>query len=190
MCIRDRPYVGPGNPSPTVGHQYTFLLFEQSEEIGLDPSSSYGLRLASRSEFNVTELVETLSLTSIRGVNWVWAYNDEFANVELQAFGLLAELPCAESTTDAPLSLAQVSDYASSNEVGFLQPGDLDYLMNLTTLLSVSYEQPAGDLDYCGETLSLSAASFQLVPEDTLGEPTETPWDLRSARSDLSLIHI
>ena len=158
--------MGPGNPSTTVPHQYSFVVFEQAAEVTLASDSEYRTSLTSRANFNLTDLVNQLELGPIRGINWAWTLNDAFANVELMAFGVLTELPCP-----TPIGLGLVAEHAANNDFGFLDPGDLDSLMNLSTILNVSYTQPAGTLDYCGETLSLDGADFSLVPTAEMGLP-------------------
>ena len=82
-------YMGPGTPVSETPNHYEFILFEQSGAVSLD--AAYESELTGRAAFNLTKLVSKLSLGPIRGISWTFAFNDEFANVELAAFGLLSE---------------------------------------------------------------------------------------------------
>jgi hypothetical protein len=67
----------------------------------------------------LTKLVERLDLVALRGISWSFAFNDEFANVELTAFGILtAEDYCPINEGAPPSQQLTTNSYIIGGVVG------------------------------------------------------------------------
>ena len=95
------PYVGPGAPSTTIASQYEFILFEQTKRVDLDPNGTYAAELSGRMHFNLTKLQTELALGPIRGINWVFAFNDHFATYQVATMVNSSEMNCTHNATHA-----------------------------------------------------------------------------------------
>jgi hypothetical protein len=94
-----------------------------------------------------------------------------------------ATTPTPPTTANDAAQLALVAEYAAQNGFGYLVDGDLDSAMELSTMLTVSYDQPAGGFEYCNTMLSYGASHFSLELAPGFG-PVHTPWEIRSGRPE------